>query len=298
MEMPIILPYVDLDQLYMLDFMLYHLRPYGYVNGMPALPEASVMQQPALAVNDTVRNQLYKHVRILCMVFTYPHKYEQVVGTIRKTWARHCNKLIVFSTQMPRNQNFGDVYTVALNVSEGYKHLWGKTKAAFRHVYTHHLHEADWFYKIDDDTYAIIDNMRYMLYAHSADQPIYFGCSFQSDNREPIYMSGGSGYVLSRAAVRCLVENGIDNNLCNRKSTGAEDYELGRCLNKLNVVAGDSRDDFQRHRFLPLGLPKFLVPGIIDNKFWIFSYMYYTLKKVCPLIVNTLYYFYVIKPLF
>ncbi|XP_030244360.1 glycoprotein-N-acetylgalactosamine 3-beta-galactosyltransferase 1 [Drosophila navojoa] len=279
MEMPIILPYVDLDQIYVLEFMLYHLRPYGHVNGMPALPAESVMQQPALPVKDKVKIRLYREVRILCMVFSYPHKYEQVVRTLRKTWARHCNKLIVFSTQMPKHQGFGAADTIALNVTEGYNHLWGKTKAAFRHVYTHHLHEADWFYKVDDDTYAILENMRFMLINHHADEPIYFGCNFQAEHRGPTYMSGGAGYVLSNEAVRRLVENGIYGSQCNPDSIGTEDYEMGVCLNKLNVTAGDSRDKFNRYRFLPVGLPKMLVPGIIDKQFWLYHYVYFVLKE-------------------
>lgn len=64
-------------------------------------------------------------------------------------------------------------------------------------------------------------------------------------------MSGGAGYVLSKEALRRLVEEALpDGDKCKQDPTGAEDIELARCLENVNVIAGDSRDRL-KGRFFP-----------------------------------------------
>lgn len=71
---------------------------------------------------------------------------------------------------------------IDLGVMEGRKYLWGKTKAALQYIYENHMNDADWFLKADDDTYVIMENLRYMVYPYSTQQPIFFGLKFTEPN--------------------------------------------------------------------------------------------------------------------
>ena len=117
---------------------------------------------------------------------------------------------------------------IALNISESRDHLWKKTKNTMTHVYTNHINEGDWFLKADDDTFVIVENLRYMLHQYSTDFPIYFGFKYKSIVPEG-YMSGGAGYVLSKEALKRFVEKALpDPRMCSSSDSGVEDVEMGK----------------------------------------------------------------------
>ncbi|KAK4320648.1 hypothetical protein Pmani_008481 [Petrolisthes manimaculis] len=216
---------------------------------------------------------LKKRVRVLCWVMTNPKNHEKKAKHIKATWARRCNKMVFISSEEDK-----ELGTVALNVGEGRDHLWEKTKAAFVYVYNNHYNDADWFLKADDDTYVIVENLRYMLSPYSGTQPIWFGCRFKT-YVEQGYMSGGAGYVLSREALRRFVEEAIPNpKKCRQDHGGAEDVEIGKCMQNIGVQAGDSRDSLGRGRFFPFIPEHHLVPGHIGPNNWYWDWIYYPAK--------------------
>ncbi|KAK2140542.1 hypothetical protein LSH36_1321g00053 [Paralvinella palmiformis] len=212
-------------------------------------------------------NELAKKVRVLCWITTYSENLQKRAIHIKNTWGKRCNKLLFFSDKDERN-----FPAIGLGVDTGREHLTAKTMRAFDYIYKHYYNEADWFLKADDDTYVIVENLRYMLSAHSPSEAIYFGQVFSVIVKQG-YNSGGAGYILSAEALSRFAKR--DASLC-AQDRGAEDVEMGLCLEKLHVVPGDTRDKLGRSRFHCFNPQTHLHGGYPD---WYSKYDKYGAKK-------------------
>jgi len=183
---------------------------------------------------------LYNHTRVLCWILTCSKNLQIRAKFVRQTWVKRCQKWIFVS-----DENNASFPTIGFGTKKGREHLAVKTMKAFDYIYKHHINDADWFLKADDDTYVIVENLRHLLSEYSPSEPIYFGYPFKVLVKQG-YFSGGAGYVLSRAALERFGKR--DRKLFTDDGL-AEDLSLGKCLEYLNVSLGDSRDRFGRSRF-------------------------------------------------
>ncbi|XP_055518175.1 glycoprotein-N-acetylgalactosamine 3-beta-galactosyltransferase 1-like isoform X2 [Leucoraja erinacea] len=219
----------------------------------------------------SLADDLYKRVRILCWVMTRPQNLENKTKHVKATWVKHCNSVLYMSSE--ENKDFP---TVGLDVIEGRDELNWKTVKAFRYISDHHLNEADWFLKADDDTYVIVENLRWLLSKYSPDQPIFFGRKFKPFVKQG-FMSGGAGYVLSKEAVKRYVDI-CKTGKCSY-STVQEDVAISKCLAGLNVSAGDSRDTNKRETFHPLPPEHHLIKKYIPRSSWYRKYCFYPITE-------------------
>uniref|UniRef100_A0A1A9X486 Glycoprotein-N-acetylgalactosamine 3-beta-galactosyltransferase 1 n=1 Tax=Glossina brevipalpis TaxID=37001 RepID=A0A1A9X486_9MUSC len=206
-------------------------------------------------VNRTLANRLFNEIKIVCWVLTGPKNHHKKAIHVKRTWGSRCNKMLFMSSA--EDEELG---TVKLAVGEGRGNLWHKSREAAKYIYENHFNDGDWFLKADDDTYVILENLRAFLYSYSTHVPVYFGCKFKKYVRQG-YMSGGAGYVLSKEALRRFALEAYPNRtICRQGKGGAEDEQMGYCLQNVGVVAGDSRDDQKRGRFFPFRIHDLIVP--------------------------------------
>ena len=121
-----------------------------------------------------------------------------------------------------------------------------------------------------------------MLQTYNATKPLYFGCKFKPYVSQG-YMSGGAGYVLSKEALERFVKHGVNDEtglICRPDGNVPEDVELGKCMENLDVKAGDTRDSLGRGRFFPFIPEHHLIPGLVPKDMWYWKYIYYPVEEV------------------
>ncbi|KAM4702237.1 glycoprotein-N-acetylgalactosamine 3-beta-galactosyltransferase 1-like isoform 1-T2 [Discoglossus pictus] len=215
--------------------------------------------------NSSVSEELSSKVRVLCWIMTSPANLYTKAIHLKHTWTRHCNMTLFMSSTT--SETFP---TIGLGTKEGRDQLYWKTIRALHHIYNNYFDQADWFLKADDDTFVVMENLRFMLSNYTPDQPIYFGKRFRLFVDQG-YMSGGAGYVLSKESLSRFVE-GFHTEVC-KHTSAIEDLELGKCMEKMGVIPGDSRDPEGRETFHPF-TPEFHITGHFapNTSYWDYSF--------------------------
>ena len=85
--------------------------------------------------------------------------------------------------------------------------------------------------RTDDDSYVIMENLRYFLSGQDTNKAIHFGHKFKVIVKSG-YFAGGPGVVFSKEALkRFSSPEGIE--LCPEDNKGIDDVNIGYCMEKL-----------------------------------------------------------------
>ena len=87
--------------------------------------------------------------------------------------------------------------------------LWMKTIESLKYIFKHHIHQADWVLKADDDTYVIIEHLREFLADYSPHDDHFFGSLFKDIHKDdkPIYITGGAGLSIMPFSSLVVIES-------------------------------------------------------------------------------------------
>ncbi|KAH8870541.1 Glycoprotein-N-acetylgalactosamine 3-beta-galactosyltransferase 1, partial [Schistosoma japonicum] len=141
-----------------------------------------------------------------------------------------------------------NIHILKLAYPEVKMHLWSKMRTALRYIYQFR-DDYDYFLKADDDTYVIMENLLDALQHYSPDMPFMLGHRFPTHVRNG-YFSGGAGYVLSREALKNIVEKSIDKHPnCPVYDENEEDVKMSICGQAVGVRLFDVCDILGRYRF-------------------------------------------------
>lgn len=188
--------------------------------------------------------------RILCFINTYPGHYDQKAIHAQRTWARKCDRFFFTSTVAHKDLS---LLVLNLGVPEIKGHLWVKMREILRQVYKL-IDQYDYFYKADDDTYVVVENLRTSLKFHSPDDPFMTGYRWRSTRRNG-FLSGGSGYLMSREALKRLMEQAIDKHPdCPTTDEHMEDVKMSQCGEIVGVRLLDELGETNESLYAPYNL--------------------------------------------
>lgn len=212
--------------------------------------------------------------RVLCMVVTSPQHHKGRASHLKATWGQQGSGACpntVFLTSAPDDA----LQNVIISNFMSYEDLYGKVVDGFLRLNTS---AADWFLKADDDTFLIYPHLLKLLAPLDPSEPLYLGLPliYRPEGGEEItYMSGGAGYVLSRAALARMQAATAPTHCRHPGHTRYEDVNMGHCMAALGVRAADTRDSLGRPRFLPYPPWRFLQPKPHPDFTWLVNFSKY-----------------------
>lgn len=201
-------------------------------------------------------------IRLLCLTYTISPQHGEQVRGLAETWAGWCDGYMAMS-------NLTDPLVPSLALThdgpESYFNMWQKVRSLWREVAARGwLERYDFFFLGGDDVYLLPDNLKHLLLHRLAQRrpdddqqapPLqwYLGRRLQdpdSASHDDVYHSGGAGYVLSREAVRRLVDEGLQSSFCRPHDVALwEDVNVGHCMRFLGIEAADTMDEAGRETF-------------------------------------------------
>uniref|UniRef100_A0AC35TPY8 DNA repair protein REV1 n=1 Tax=Rhabditophanes sp. KR3021 TaxID=114890 RepID=A0AC35TPY8_9BILA len=210
-------------------------------------------------VFDQISERLKKEVKIFCIVLTgRDYKYSRDIP-LKNTWLKRCNSYIFASSV-----NDPTLPSIKFHDKHGYEFSYHKIRRAFKYVYEKYGNDYDWFYKVDNDSFSLMENLRmFLLKKNPKEAKEYYGFRiiFRDRDIKEGYMAGGVGYVFSKASLKKLVTKGFPNtSICRPLQPALEDMEIGQCFARLNIKGANSVDNRQRHLFIPGNVEEFTSP--------------------------------------
>ncbi|CAJ0928002.1 unnamed protein product, partial [Mesorhabditis belari] len=202
--------------------------------------------------------------KIFAFIHTFPPYHQTRAKAVEMTWASRLDDYVFSTIQDDKNLTNSRFW------------LWDRVKAAFRKTYKEKGNDFDWFMKADDDCYYIMENIREVLSKYDPNEPWYLGELVTSGYK--VYPSGGTGYILSRAALKKFV-TALDEpkTKCRKESDEEEDIHIGNCFRYANLSLIPTVNKEGRHSLIPINL-KDLVPDVLERN--VFTKWYTTKSKI------------------
>lgn len=177
--------------------------------------------------------EMNAQVQVYCVIMVQP-KNIVYWATVVDTWSKHCDRAAFYTSESSKALE-------AIDLQE--KDDWARLRKALKHAYEN-AGNLRWFFVAQATTFAIIENLKYLVLTKDPSEPFYLGNAMKSGELE--YVAYDSGIVLSYEALRRLVHVFQDEDKCPERGRAlwklSEDKQLAVCLKYTGVFAENGED--------------------------------------------------------
>lgn len=207
-------------------------------------------------LSDMQMQKLSNQIRVSCLIMVQP-KMILYWSTAVDTWSKHCDKAVFYTSEAAK------VFE-AVDLNE--KDDWARLRKALQHAYNN-AGTLRWFFIAKATTFAIIENLKYLVLNKDPSEPFYLGKSMKSGELE--YVAYDSGIVLSYEALRRLVKIFNDEDKCPERGhvlwKVTEEKQLAECLKYTGVFAENGEDSHGKGLFNTKGVDSLISDGLKEN---------------------------------
>ncbi|XP_019939076.2 C1GALT1-specific chaperone 1 [Paralichthys olivaceus] len=191
-------------------------------------------------LSDAQMQELSKQVQVYCIVMVQPKLLVYWAAAL-DTWSKHCDKPVFYTSEASKALD-------AVDLNE--KDDWTRLRKALKHAYEN-AGDLRWFFLAQPTTFAIIENLKYLVLTKDPSEPFYLGNVMKSGELE--YVDYESGIVLSYEALKRLVHVFQDEDKCPERGRALwklnEDKQLAVCLKYTGVFAENGEDTYGKGLF-------------------------------------------------
>ncbi|XP_038555480.1 C1GALT1-specific chaperone 1 [Micropterus salmoides] len=207
-------------------------------------------------LSDSQVQELTNQVRVSCVIMVQP-KVLLYWATAIDTWSKHCDKAVFYTSESSKALE-------AIDLNE--KDDWARLRKALKHAYEN-AGDLRWFFVAQPTTFAIIENLKYLVLTKDPSEPFYLGNALKSGELE--YVAYDSGIVLSYEALRRLVNVFQDEGKCPERGRAlwklSEDKQLAVCLKYTGVFAENGEDSHGKSVFNSKSVDGLITDSMRDN---------------------------------
>ncbi|XP_061167228.1 glycoprotein-N-acetylgalactosamine 3-beta-galactosyltransferase 1-like [Saccostrea echinata] len=158
--------------------------------------------------NNTLGTILQEKVKVHCVIFTSDYFGGRLLSTaVANTWAKRCSSAVFVGRKTNQHLPFPMIYSNISFYRSDYdaKSVFG---VAVLETFKRHLNNNDWFLFAADNTFVILENLRYYLSKQNASEPIYFG-TISNAARGMAWPFHSGITVFSKASMKKLKQSSI-----------------------------------------------------------------------------------------